>query len=624
MLTLDGTLSLCDVCAEDFTPRNLPHSIPCGHVLCAPCATTIVEKTVKGPPLCPFCREGFSRASIRKIRIDFPSAASGSGYTTPRRSPRSPRAPLIEDDFPHDLLLKATSSAVPHPSSTQHHANPVSDELAKRLETRVHKVATVKTGIDEVSALQRELQDWLGEHAQASESNSGLFLSALLLRAIITNHFAFSEAHRVAAQRESNLKARVEELEEQNRRLQAELHLHARTQKPGPAHAHTPGISTASAAARASPPASPPSTRASSPTHGLSHQPHSLHQAVAHALHHHSSPASSSASQHTAVSSLQHQALGHFRSQSAAPGSTRVGPAPAMVGSRSMTPAPIHAPSGGSSRGSGPTSPLRPQPVRGSASMSSGPITRGSTPAPIQRGTTPAPGIQRGTTPAPGHSLVRGTTPAPLQRGTTPGPHRGATSTPGPSPARRTGRTMSISGGSITSSGGGTISRDVDGNERWYPSPASVAIHIRTARASWISDYTYHYALSFAPISFVRPDSSGIRTSDYTPFPSSGRSIRDPSSPLRLHPTAFPRRAISISPIPLARIQSSTLILNQDPARLLPIPSSSSPPTFARVFAPPSTHLGFDATHPSSSTFVFATGRRTLAQPDRASYTRRH
>ncbi|KZV60668.1 hypothetical protein PENSPDRAFT_547448, partial [Peniophora sp. CONT] len=163
MLTLDGTLSLCDVCAEDFSPRNLPHSIPCGHVLCSPCATTIVEKTLKGPPLCPFCREGFSRASIRKIRIDFPSAggATGSGYTTPRRSPRSPRAPLIEDDFPHDLLLKATSSAaVPHPSSTNN-PHTVSDELAKRLETRVHKVATVKTGIDEVSALQRELQDWL-------------------------------------------------------------------------------------------------------------------------------------------------------------------------------------------------------------------------------------------------------------------------------------------------------------------------------------------------------------------------------------------------------------------------------------------------------------------------------
>ncbi|KAI0029507.1 hypothetical protein K488DRAFT_27361, partial [Vararia minispora EC-137] len=152
MLTLESG-SLCDVCADEYTSHNLPHSIPCGHVLCLSCCTSIIEKTSKAP-MCPFCREQFSRSSVRKIRIDFPGNG-GSGWSTPRRSPRSPRAPLIEDDFPHDLLLKVNATANPSEDNDRR------VHEARRLETRVLKVASQKTSVEEVTTLQRELHDWL-------------------------------------------------------------------------------------------------------------------------------------------------------------------------------------------------------------------------------------------------------------------------------------------------------------------------------------------------------------------------------------------------------------------------------------------------------------------------------
>ncbi|KAI0317697.1 hypothetical protein OF83DRAFT_1038107, partial [Amylostereum chailletii] len=149
MLTLEPN-SLCDVCADEFGPRNLPHSIPCGHVLCLTCCTNIIEKTQKAP-VCPFCREGFSRSSVRKIRFDF-SGHSTSGWTTPRRSPLSPRAPLIEDDY--EPPLKPTQNTGPD-------ASELKARIYRQLEAKVARVATKKTSVDEVSTLHRELQDWL-------------------------------------------------------------------------------------------------------------------------------------------------------------------------------------------------------------------------------------------------------------------------------------------------------------------------------------------------------------------------------------------------------------------------------------------------------------------------------
>ncbi|KAI0057169.1 hypothetical protein BV25DRAFT_1787256, partial [Artomyces pyxidatus] len=151
MLTLESG-SLCDVCADEFGPRNLPHSIPCGHLLCLSCCNKIIEKA-RAAPVCPFCRDTFTRESIRLIRIDF-NGGSVSGTSTPRRSPYSPRAPLIEDNYPNDLLLKATLATVADPAK-------VRAQAAHALENRVARVASKKCSVEEVHELYQDLQDWL-------------------------------------------------------------------------------------------------------------------------------------------------------------------------------------------------------------------------------------------------------------------------------------------------------------------------------------------------------------------------------------------------------------------------------------------------------------------------------
>ncbi|EIM83714.1 uncharacterized protein STEHIDRAFT_31538, partial [Stereum hirsutum FP-91666 SS1] len=156
MLTLEPC-SLCDVCADDFGPRNLPHSIPCGHVFCLKCCNTIIEKATPRTPsaVCPFCRETFTRETIRLIRIDFGGSPSTSGWSTPRRSPRSPRAPLIEDDFPNDLLLKASLPTLPDDVEARARAE------ARRLENKVARLAAKKCSVDEVQSLHKEVEAWL-------------------------------------------------------------------------------------------------------------------------------------------------------------------------------------------------------------------------------------------------------------------------------------------------------------------------------------------------------------------------------------------------------------------------------------------------------------------------------
>ncbi|KAH9965293.1 hypothetical protein BC827DRAFT_1114898, partial [Russula dissimulans] len=152
MLTLEPG-SLCDVCAEEFGPRNLPHCIPCGHVLCLSCCNNILEKTTSRlPPVCPFCREQFTRAAVRLIRIDFNSPSSG--WSTPRRSPNSPRPPLIEDDFPNDLLLKASAPTYPEPGEAR-------GREGRSLESKVARLASKKCSVEEVTALKQEVDRWL-------------------------------------------------------------------------------------------------------------------------------------------------------------------------------------------------------------------------------------------------------------------------------------------------------------------------------------------------------------------------------------------------------------------------------------------------------------------------------
>jgi hypothetical protein len=184
------------------------------------------------PPTCPFCREQFTRGTVRLIRFDFNGSHSGS--STPRRSPTSPRPPLIEDDFPNDLLLKASGPVFPDPGEAR-------AREARVLESKVARVASKKCSVEEVTALQKEVDRWLKQVTAAdavrvpSSSSSlsltlphpqsiALFLSSLLLKAILANHVAFSDASKAAKNTETSLKLKVDELEHEKSRLEVDLH----------------------------------------------------------------------------------------------------------------------------------------------------------------------------------------------------------------------------------------------------------------------------------------------------------------------------------------------------------------------------------------------------------------
>ena len=168
MLTLIHGSS-CDVCAEEYGALRLPHSIPCGkiffpvrkfffshlflwrtgHVLCASCCTTIVEKTSpRLSPVCPFCRVNFNGDDIRLIRMDFTT----SGWSTPRR------LPTVESqysDLTSEFLARRTERLLSPEGNSR-----IRPE-ARRLEDKVAKVAAKKCSVEEVSALHKELEGWL-------------------------------------------------------------------------------------------------------------------------------------------------------------------------------------------------------------------------------------------------------------------------------------------------------------------------------------------------------------------------------------------------------------------------------------------------------------------------------
>lgn len=119
-----------------------------GHVLCASCCTTIVEKTSpRLSPVCPFCREHFSSDDVRLIRIDF----SSSGWSTPRRLPNFE---ANSNDFASEVLARKTERLLVHEGSSK-------TREARRLEDKVARVATQKCSVEEVSSLHKELHDWL-------------------------------------------------------------------------------------------------------------------------------------------------------------------------------------------------------------------------------------------------------------------------------------------------------------------------------------------------------------------------------------------------------------------------------------------------------------------------------
>lgn len=214
--------SLCDVCADEYGPRSLPHSIPCGHVLCLHCCTNILEKTPpRQTPSCPFCRVPFTSDGVRLIRVDFPSAGAGaahSGYSTPTSAARRALSPMPTPavDADDDVLLYNPGRDREHPLSLSARSE------AKLLEHRVAKVATKKCSVEEVVTLQRELQDWLradGKH----DDQAALKLSAALLRAIILNHTAHTQATEHAKSVEAALKEKLDEVQAAKDQLEAEL-----------------------------------------------------------------------------------------------------------------------------------------------------------------------------------------------------------------------------------------------------------------------------------------------------------------------------------------------------------------------------------------------------------------
>jgi hypothetical protein len=119
-----------------------------GHILCAPCCLTIVEKTSSRlVPVCPFCREEFTYDSVRVVRLDF----SHSGRSTPRR------LPVYEAT--HELPTEVLARRADRLMQIDDPPKPRSD--ARRLQDKVARVAATKTSVEEVSKLHRELEDWL-------------------------------------------------------------------------------------------------------------------------------------------------------------------------------------------------------------------------------------------------------------------------------------------------------------------------------------------------------------------------------------------------------------------------------------------------------------------------------
>ena len=131
-----------------------------GHILCASCCLTIVEKTSSRLlPVCPFCREQFTYDSVRLVRLDF----SHSGRSTPRRLP--------VNEATHEVQPEALARRAERLMQTDDTPKPRSD--VRRLQDKVARVAATKTSVEEVSSLHRELEDWLST-AERDEQVSSL------------------------------------------------------------------------------------------------------------------------------------------------------------------------------------------------------------------------------------------------------------------------------------------------------------------------------------------------------------------------------------------------------------------------------------------------------------------
>ena len=131
-----------------LTDRSRPHI---GHVLCLNCCKNILEKTsARSTPCCPFCREVFTSEGIRVVRVDY--TPTSSGWSTPRAGSNGIHDVIVESDAEDTLSLGLRSR-----------------EQAKRLESKVARVAAKRCSVEEVSTLHKELQDWLASKFKPRE-----------------------------------------------------------------------------------------------------------------------------------------------------------------------------------------------------------------------------------------------------------------------------------------------------------------------------------------------------------------------------------------------------------------------------------------------------------------------
>lgn len=140
---------------------------------------------------------------MRLIRINL----SEIGQVSPRwrdgltealdRSPED-RFPLVEPSFSHARAE------------------------ARRLEDKVAKVATRPCSFEEVSTLYKELEEWLTHDDNFHVKSYSLSSSAGLLRIILMNHMAHSEATRKARGLEATLKAKLDYMESKVSKLESD------------------------------------------------------------------------------------------------------------------------------------------------------------------------------------------------------------------------------------------------------------------------------------------------------------------------------------------------------------------------------------------------------------------
>ena len=168
-----------------------------------------------------------SQSTVGIIR-EAGSVRSSTATSSSTRSSKS-NIPYFEDEdeSPDDILLEDRARE------------------ARVLESKVARVASRSFSVAEITALQKEVDRWLTKVTAAdavrvlSSSTSlsltlphpqspallspALFLSSLLLKIILANHLVFSDASEVSKNTEMSLKAKVEELELEKRRLELEL-----------------------------------------------------------------------------------------------------------------------------------------------------------------------------------------------------------------------------------------------------------------------------------------------------------------------------------------------------------------------------------------------------------------